>query len=159
MTRTRQLVVMKRKGIVYPVRTMDAAARAGIPLSLACAILIQETNGGANIFGHDPTIFVGAGRVTKRKYLAYKRQRGRARMQGVGPVQLTWWATQDEADSLGGCWRPGINMLVGFRQLAAAIHAHGLHAGVASYNGSGPAAQRYADEVIAHMKTWHRMLI
>ena len=70
---------------------------------------MQETSGGANIFGHDTTIFAGAGEVTKSKYLAYKKQRGpkgEGGMQGVGPLQLTFFTLQDEADDRGGCWKP-----------------------------------------------------
>ena len=38
-------------------------------------MLIKESGGGKNVFGHDPTIFVGAGTVTKAKYLEYKKRR------------------------------------------------------------------------------------
>lgn len=159
---------MKRHGIVYPVRAILAAREAGIQLSLACAILEQETAGGHNIWGHDPTIYIGGWRdsrgrvhheVTKASYLAYKHKRGTTRMQGVGPCQLTWWTTQDEADRLGGCWRPGINMKVGFGALAQNIaHYHDLRKGVKAYNGVGPAADRYATQVLAKKDKWHRIL-
>lgn len=72
------------------LRIIREARRAGIAISLGFA-LIEHESGGKNIFGHDPTIYVGAGDVTKAKYLAYKRQRGssgRGGMQGVGPCQL-----------------------------------------------------------------------
>ena len=52
-------------------------------------MLQKESGGGSNVFGHDPTIFVGAGTVTRAKYLEYKRQRvasGNTLMQGVGPT-------------------------------------------------------------------------
>jgi hypothetical protein len=39
-------------------------------------------------------------------------------------------------------------MRVGFSHLAEAIRRSGLRAGVAAYNGSGPAAEAYAQEVI-----------
>jgi hypothetical protein len=125
-----------------PVRCLLAARKTGLPLSLGCALLLQESGGGANVFGHDPTIFTGAGTVTKQKYLAYKAQRGHTKMQGVGPCQLTWWEFQDEADKRGGCWRPLVNMQVAFGHLAALVARSGLHDGVRAYNGSGPAASR-----------------
>jgi hypothetical protein len=133
---------------------------ADIPLALGYALIEQET-GFRNVFGHDPTIFVGAGQVTHSKYAAYKavrRASGNRQMQGVGPAQLTWWATQDEADRLGGCWRAKYNVRVGFRTLAANIRQNGLYAGVAAYNGSGAAAKAYARSVLAKEARWHRVL-
>ena len=94
-------------GIVHPKVTVAEAQRAGLRLAVACAMLEKETAGGHNVFGHDPTIFVGAGQVTKAKYQAYKQRRvssGNKSMQGVGPCQLTWYEFQDEADREGGCW-------------------------------------------------------
>ena len=60
---------MKANGNKMPVRALIAARSVGLPLALACALLEQETGGGANVFGHDPTIFVGAGeeRAVARK--------------------------------------------------------------------------------------------
>ena len=105
------------------------ARSSGLKLALACALLEKESSGGQNVFGHDPnTIFAGAGEVTKEKYLEYRRRRiaaGNRTMQGVGPCQLTWWELQDEADREGGCWKPDVNMRVGFRRLATLINAHG----------------------------------
>lgn len=139
---------LRQGGIKIPARALIAARRAKLPLSLACAILMQESGGGANVFGHDPTIFAGAGDVTKKKYLAYKAQRGTTKMQGVGPCQLTWWELQDQADERGGCWKPLVNMQIGFERLAANVRAHGLHDGIRAYNGSGPAAEAYARSVL-----------
>lgn len=141
---------LRRHGIVYPYATIRAARTARLGLPLACAILIQETGGGRNEFGHDPTIFVGAGDVTKGKYLAYRSLRDTVReFQGVGPCQLTSGGLQDQADRLGGCWIPRFNMAVGFHFLHGLIIRHGLDGGVAAYNGSGEAAQRYARHVVA----------
>lgn len=139
---------------------VEEAQRAGIPVSLGFALIEQET-GFQNIFGHDPTIFVGAGKVTKQKYLSYKSRRGptgRGGMQGVGPGQLTWYATQDAADRLGGCWVPRYNIRVAFTTLEGNIKSKGLHSGIAAYNGTGPAAQRYADTVLARQAKWHNRL-
>jgi hypothetical protein len=136
---------------------VKAARDADLPVSLACALCEQES-GFKNIFGHDRTIFAGAGKVTRAKYRAYKSERGHSRMQGVGPVQLTWWEYQDAADALGGCWKPYYNMLVGFKALASNIRAHGHHDGIRRYNGSGSAAERYANSVTALQRKWHARL-
>lgn len=109
-----KMLVAYRNGIKNPYKAYRASREGGIPFYVMCAVLEKESAGGENVFGHDPTIFVGAGRVTKNKYLAYKRQRqAGGGMQGVGPMQLTWWEFQDLADKRGGCWKPYINMVVG----------------------------------------------
>lgn len=147
---------LKQYGIKYPATTVWAARRTNTPLAIACALLEQETAGGQNVFGHDPTIYVGAGKVTKAKYVAYKRARGKTRMQGVGPCQLTWWSTQDKADALGGCWKPGLNMHVGFTLLMGNIKGFGRWDGIRRYNGSGEAAKAYANTVTTKIKKWEQ---
>src|SRR4051794_39888469 len=112
---------LRAGGIVAPRTVVAEARRAGLRLPIACAMLEKETGGGHNVFGHDPTIFVGGGEVTEARYREYKRRRvasGNRLMQGVGPCQLTYYTLQDEADAQGGCWRTEINMRVGFRHLA-----------------------------------------
>lgn len=167
-----RVVVMRAHGIVAdPEIVIEEAHREGVPLELACALLMQETGGGRNEWGHDPTIFVGGydakrgvhygATVTEAAYKAYLAQRGktgRGGMQGVGPTQLTYFSYQDEADAEGGCWVSRFNMRIGFRHLAANIKRNGLRAGIAAYNGSGPAAQRYANSVLALAEEWkHRL--
>ncbi len=80
---------LRAGGILNPEIVIEEAKREGLRLSLACALLQQESGGGHNVFGHDAgTIFAGAGTVTREKYADYKRQRDanpkRRRMQGVG---------------------------------------------------------------------------
>lgn len=154
----RRIAAMRRAGIVNPVWTYLEARRAGLPLRLACALLDQESGGGHNVFGHDPSIYAGAGAVTEAKYRAYKAARGQTRMQGVGPCQLTWWSTQDKADYYGGCWKPRFNMRVGFELLAGNIRRYGLRDGIRAYNGSGPAAEHYATSVLNRAALWDRRL-
>lgn len=147
-------------GANYSLRIVWEARRARLPISLGFALIEQES-GFKNVFGHDPTIYSGAGTVTKSKYRAYKRDRGshgQGGMQGVGPAQLTWWEFQDEADHAGGCEKPKYNIRVAFEHLATLIHRNGLHDGIAAYNGSGPAAQRYADQVLHKQARWHDRL-
>lgn len=152
---------LKKCGVLLPQPCLQASKKTGLELALGASLLQQESAGGENVFGHDPTIFVGAGVVTKAKYLKYRAQRGptgRGGMQGVGPCQLTWYAFQDEADRLGGCWLPLPNMLVGFGDMATLVRKYGLHGGVAAYNGSGAAASRYADEVLARLPGYRKVL-
>ena len=73
-----------------PLRCLNRSREAGLELATAAALLMQETGGGKNIYGHDPTIFAGAGEVTRDNYAEYRRQRDAMRprrMQGVGPMQ------------------------------------------------------------------------
>jgi len=149
-----------RHGLKMPYNAMKVARKAGLPYYVLAAFLEQETGGGRNVFGHDPTIFVGAGRVTKRKYLRYKRMRDanprNRKMQGVGPLQLTWYEFQDEADRLGGCWKPYISMLVGARLLAqyAKESNHNWVKVGERFNGS----HEYGLEVKAKIDAWHQKL-
>ncbi len=129
-----------------------------LPLSLAYA-LFQQESGFRNVFGHDPVRSIRGGAVTKARYLYYKARRKRGLgMQGVGPGQLTWYATQDRADALGGCWKYGVNVRVALATLKANIRANGYAKGIERYNGSGPAAVRYSREVRAKQKRWHAIL-
>ncbi len=150
---------MRKIGMLMPVRTLMACRKTGLPVALGCSILTQETGGGRNEYGHDPTIFVGAGAVTEANYHAYLALRNKTgKAQGVGPVQLTYPGYQDAADKAGGCWKPLVNITVGFGILAHNVRQDGLHAGVAAYNGTGPAAERYADEVLARATVYAKAL-
>lgn len=160
---SKRIRAMRRHGIVSPVRTFLIARREKLPLPIACAFLEQESSGGKNIFGHDDnTIFAGAGKVTKRKYLRYKEQRdallpnGPRRMQGVGPMQLTWFEFQDGADEIGGCWKPTKNMTFGFsliRDYLDDFNGSIVDAGE-KYNGS----RDYGHEVKDKVEVWRQRL-
>jgi hypothetical protein len=96
-------------------------------------------------------------KVTKELYQEYKRRRiasGNKVMQGVGPCQLTWFSFQDEADKQGGCWKPQINMRVGFRRLASLMREHGDSVGARMYNGSGDAAVAYSADLLKKAAAW-----
>lgn len=152
------LKIMKKHGIVHRGLVLAEARRANIPLSLACSMLVQETGGGHNVFGHDAVKpgQVWGGNVTKQKYKKYKKLRKAGYgMQGVGPMQLTWYTLQDQADALGGCWKPKWNLRVGFEHLRGLIDSYGKFSGVRAYNGSGSAATAYANTVLARQKSFH----
>src|SRR5947207_1777441 len=93
---------MRGLGMRMPVRQLQAARATGLNVPLSCAVLMQETGGGINEFGHDDTVAVGWGEVTEANYRAYKVLRDQhghgSRCQGVGPCQLTYIGFQDEAD-------------------------------------------------------------
>ncbi len=156
-------------GIKAPDMAIAEARNAGLDLAYACALLEKESGGGANVFGHDRDdhgryIFPardGAVPVTEELYREYKRRRGptgKGGMQGVGPAQLTWWEFQDEADREGGCWKPAVNMRVGFRRLAGLMRQHGEADGARRYNGTGSAAERYSVDLRSKARTWKARL-
>jgi hypothetical protein len=156
-TSPEQVEEARKAGCRMAGTALRATRDADIPYYVGCAFLKQETGGGQNVFGHDPTVFAGAGKVTRAKYLAYKEVRERTgQMQGVGPMQLTWYSYQDRADRLGGAWKPYPNMLVGFRHLAELYRATGSWSAAAhEYNGGGAMAEAYAAEMtdnLEHMR-------
>lgn len=157
------LLRLRRAGIRYPYWTVRMARKAGLGLPLACAFLMEETGGGQMIYGHDEDRKGrcpgwGWGAVTEENYAAFLRLRKlEGRSNGVGGLQLTSPGLQDEADRLGGCWKVRYNFAVGFHYVVGQIKGHpgNVRAGIASYNGSGPAAQAYADRILelaAHFK-------
>lgn len=149
------VALLRKNGIDCPWIAYRAAKRGGLELAVLCAVLDQETGGGQNVFGHDPTIFIGAGRVTKAKYLEYRAmRRATGKMQGVGPMQLTWYSYQDAADALGGCWKPRWNVAVGVAILDRAVKRSGLYAALRAYNGS----DTYAVKVMVKVHKWRRIL-
>lgn len=158
LTAAQNILRLRRNGIKIPIITYQEARRTGCNLAALSAVLEQETGGGANVFGHDPTIFVGAGKVTKLKYQAYKHARGatgRGGMQGVGPMQLTYYSYQDEADKLGGCWNPRYNVRVGAQKLVRDFKATGSwHGAFKAYNGS----ESYANQVDKRFEKWKKIL-
>lgn len=159
------IAAMRRGGIIYAETALEEAERAGIKLSLACALLEQESAGGKNVWGNDRapnggTSGWGWRKVTERDYKVYKGRRGsrgQGGMQGVGPCQLTWYEFQDRADKLGGCWVPRFNMRVGFELLASLIKTHGYSVGVERYNGVG--RKEYSRSVRTKAEKWHDVLV
>jgi hypothetical protein len=130
-----------------------------IPISYALT-LIEGESAFENVFGHDPVANpIKGGRVSRARYYLYRfwRRRGRG-MQGVGYTQLTWYAFQDAADKIGGCWRPYPNIVTGLGILKGHIHQHGLEAGAAAFNGFGPAANAYGRNFVRRQKIWHERL-
>jgi hypothetical protein len=168
---------LDRMGIKHPSWTIQLARDNDVSISLFASILMQESGGGRNVFGHDPVnprsatvwdrrrvrwLNMNKGRkVTRYRYLRYRRYRKMGYgMQGVGPMQLTWYTFQDDADKLGGAWRPYNNMKIGIKLLSRYLHQTNLsrHQAIAHYNGSGLAADRYADQVLRRADDIHDRL-
>lgn len=143
---------------------LHAIASTGLELSDGLA-LCEKEGGFRMVYGHDgvpnPVKSPPGGvlRVTRLNYAQYKwnRKRGLG-MQGVGHTQLTWYEFQDQADAIGGCWKPYPNLCVGFRHLRDLIHAHGREGGAAAYNGSGAAAAAYGRDFLSRQAAWHKRL-
>lgn len=159
-------------------RLVNKAVAEGVPQYIATCIMVstsryrhigfvtglalfEQESQYQHVFGHDPTIFIGAGVVTRVKYLAYRTRRKLSRnrlMQGVGVGQLTWWETQDYADRRGGCWKRYVNVDVSIETLARLIASFGYVKGIERYNGSGPRAIEYSVSVRRRADRWRRIL-
>lgn len=150
----------KKHGANFSLRIKIEADRQKLPYSLALALFEKESN-FTNVFGHDPVKppQIRGGKVTKAKYLRYKKLRKAGYgMQGVGPGQLTWYEYQDRADKLGGAWKTENNIRVTLEVLSKLIKEKGRFNGVKAYNGSGPAAYLYAVDVLRRQRKWHKRL-
>ncbi len=141
---------------------VELAAAAGLELAAAATLLEKESDGGNNVFGHDDVetggFYKKGGQVTEEAYRNYKAHRKEFGAQGVGPTQLTLPAFQDRADARGGTFDFRVNCQVGFEILAEHIQANGVHDGFRAYNGSGPKAERYADDAINKLDVWRSRL-
>jgi hypothetical protein len=75
-------------------------------------------------------------------------------------MQLTTASYQDRADKLGGCWKPGPNIMVGAQVLVEKTKAvgGGLRNGVKAYNSWSPAGDAYADKVMPRYRAWQKRL-
>lgn len=156
--------ILTGHGIVNAAQAIGLAEQVGLELAAAAVLLDKESGGGHNVWGHDAVntagTYIKGAPVTQVDYLAYRAavHEGRIGRQGVGPCQLTWSGYQDQADRLGGCWDWHINCTVGFGALSGAIRTLGVREGFRSFNGAGPAAERYADDAMARLATWRQLL-
>ena len=142
------------------------------PLLSRCLAMLENESGGRNIFGADPwdpaAYPLGSAlpaewheaEVTQHRYTIYKmRRRAGLQPNGVGPCQLTDPGEQIAAEHAGGCWIPLHNMAVGFTFLHELIKINGSPwAGFRSYNGSGPAAEAYANRAMERAAIWQARL-
>jgi hypothetical protein len=153
---------LAKHGTQRAAEVVELAAAAGLELAAAATLLEKESSGGDNVWGHDDVDdggnYVKGDPVTKEAYKKYKHDRKRLGAQGVGPTQLTSPGFQDMADERGGCFDWRVNCLVGFEILAGHIRAKGIHDGFRAYNGSGPRAERYADDAMSKLGVWRSRL-
>jgi tellurite resistance protein len=157
----RVAAIIRKFGGRYEDHIIAASARTGVPVSLLCAVLEQETH-FTNVFGHDKVRNPiksppGSNRpVTEELYRQYKKFRDQGMgCQGVGPMQLTDRSLQDAADKLGGCWRVGPNIQVGADHLRNNIKRHGsVRGGLVGYNGGAS----YPDAVLPLQAKWAKRL-
>lgn len=107
-----------------PEIAVEEARRTGCPLVHALVLLDLESSGGLNIFSAPRTPGCGQPHgtpVTQETWQAYLARRDECGPQGAGPLQLTWPPLADEADRLGGAWRPEINVRVGLEHFAGLL--------------------------------------
>lgn len=161
--------ILTAGGIVRGADVVAAAAKAGLDLAVAAAMLEKESGGGDNVFGNDAGTTVKGGPVTEARYKAYLAdvRAGRSNRNGVGPTQLTYGPFQDRADARGGCWRWEVNLAVGFEILAGYVRECGVRDAGALYNGGKrydqfPArhpARVYGDDLAAKTAAWRTRLV
>jgi hypothetical protein len=157
----------------YGIQNADAIVRAhdrpGRPKLARGLAMVENETGGRNEFGDEglacPVEFCEQ-LVTQSRYAIYKAEREDlfARgivigvCNGVGLTQITDRALQQAADALGGCWIPQYNADVGFATLHQLIAELGVREGFRAYNGSGPAAEEYADRADERAWIWEGRL-
>ncbi|NYG07956.1 hypothetical protein BJ986_002443 [Phycicoccus badiiscoriae] len=154
--------ILTKFGTKRATEVVELAALAGLELAAAATLLEKESGGGDNVYGHDPVqtggfYFMG-GPVTKANYTLYKKHRATLGAQGVGPCQLTFPGFQDRADARGGCFDWRVNALVGFEILSGNITALGVQKGFRAFNGTGPAADKYATDAMNKLRVWRERL-
>lgn len=148
----------KRHGSRYSLRIIWEARRANIPISLAFALVEQESN-FRNIFGHDRGGPFAGQNVTAskvRQLISHVHRGGTS--NGVGLTQLTWIGYIEQAQRRGGAHIPKHQLSVAFDALHNLIRRYGVHGGYKHYNGTGSAADVYADRLEARQRRWHRYL-
>lgn len=155
--------ILAANGMANAAVIVQAAVMEGTDLAVA-ATLVAGESWGKHIWGHDGVqtggTYTKGGPVTQANYLAYRAQMraGKIGRQGCGISQATSAQYQDTADQLGGCWDMLANARSGFRGAQALIRRYGLRDGMRRYNGSGPAAERYADNFMARYAIWRDRL-
>jgi hypothetical protein len=139
----------------------------GFTLAAVCA-MVQNESGGRMIWGADPwnqaAFPKGAALdpalheqpVTAANYHPYAARRDAGMQpQGCGITQLTSTSLQKQADQAGGCFEPLANAVTGFQFLRSLFESGGSQlAGFRAYNGSGPAAQAYANRAVTLAAEW-----
>jgi hypothetical protein len=160
---TRQWELAKLIG-AYGIGNAEAivlaqAASPQRPHLSQCLAMIENESGGLNVFGSEGTacpVEWYDREVNHARYTVYRERRDAGGSpNGVGPTQITDTALQVEAQRLGGCWVPQLNCDVGFHFLHGLMVDYGTEGGYRAYNGSGPAADAYAERAMRWEAIWH----
>lgn len=150
--------MLTQGGVLRATEVVEIAGAAQLDLAAAATLLMKESGGGRNVWGHDNVAaggnYVKGAVVTQEAYARYKAARAVNGAQGVGPTQLTWPGFQDRADARGGTWDWRVNCAVGFEILADAISRLGLRGGFKAYNGG----DAYAADAMARYAVWNAAL-
>lgn len=152
----------------YGISNSDAIVTASFqpfrPTLPRCLAMIENESGGRNIFGGEGEACPVAwyeGEVTQARYTTYKLRRNKGYSpNGVGPTQITDPSLQVAAEKKGGCWIPLHNCEIGFGFLHGLIEGHrgDVFEGARSYNGSGLAAEAYAERFVERAGIWEARL-
>jgi hypothetical protein len=132
--------------ILFPEQLIKAARETGLDLAVGCIVYIQESSGGRNIYDGKTSTCPGVvyptrgTEVTEANYQVVKDNRRTCGRKGVGPTQITDVALQEQADALGGAWRPDVNTRVGFAFMRSCIEENGgnVERGMNRYNSGSP---------------------
>jgi hypothetical protein len=152
----------KRAGASYSLRIIMEARAAGLPISLAFAVVDEEST-FRNIFGCDKGGPFCHDNVTKERvqHLIHIVEMG-GTSQGVGLSQLTFIGYIKQAEALGGAHIPKHQLQVGFRAIAHMIAVFGERGGLAAYNAGhpdNPFGKKYAARVENRKIKWHKALM
>ena len=149
----------KEEGFKRPYLMVAAMKEADISPATAAALIAMETGDGSMIFGcdHGPGQAFCHEKVTKAKVQALLAG---PLANGVGATQLTFKPFVQEADAAGGAHLYFPNVLTGFRILRRNFDASGqnLRSAYRLFNGSGQAAEEYADKAMAKREEYKRKL-
>jgi hypothetical protein len=153
----------KRAGANSSLRIIIEARRAGLPISLAFA-LVDGESGFRNVFGHDLGAIMKGELVTPARIARLLSHIAKGGVSnGVGYTQLTWPGYIRQANAMPGGASVIKNQLrVGFAVLAGHVHHYGVRRGLAVYNAGDPNSgqgKRYATIMLAKRDKWHRVLV
>lgn len=147
---------------------VQAAKATSLSLSLACALVEQESE-GRNIFGADypnhkeDSPPYNRHDVTKERVQKLRDGGNYTKgMNGVGLTQLTWWEFVERAEKLGGAHIPLNQCLVGFGILADYLNRYPYMEAIASYNAGEKnrlsVINTYAKQVADKHEKWKGLL-
>jgi murein DD-endopeptidase MepM/ murein hydrolase activator NlpD len=113
----------------------EEAAKAGLSLQAACALVEQES-AGKNIFGCDHGATGDAPPYCRQPVTRERVQRliASPHMNGIGLTQLTWWEFVNQAEAMGGAHIARYQCRVGFALLASYFDKYGEPDGWGAYN-------------------------